>query len=232
MFILSIKRAFLVLCACLYAQAIWAQNRFQTGVLPSINFNKNVDELYSLNLKIETREQFWSGLSESDPPFNHQHLLTDLTFIGSRKIGLTEKINFGYLLRLREQGVVHRTIQQFTFISRLKSLNLGHRFVTDQTFESEEKTVYRLRYRLSTELPLQGEKADPGELYLKLNNELIQSWQNGSQPLTEYRFGPFLGYFIDKTHKLEVGLDYRNQSLLINPTRHSYWLSINWFVRL
>lgn len=209
-----------------------AQNRFQTGILPAVNFNRSLDELYSLNFKIETREQFWGGAVDREQPFDHQHLLTDLTLIGSRKIGLSEKINFGYMLRLREGKEVHRTIQQFSFISRLRTFNIGHRLVTDQTFVAEEPTTFRLRYRVSTELPLDGDKADPGEFYIKLNNEILQHWQLNNKPVLEYRFSPFLGYFIDQTHKLEVGLDYRNQSILIEPTRHSYWLSINWFFKL
>jgi len=200
--------------------------------LPAINFNKGINELYSLNLKIESREQFWAGAAGSDQPFDHEHLLTDFTLIGSRKVGLSEKVNFGYLFRLRDGEVVHRTIQQFTFISRLRAFNLGHRLVTDQTFAPGESTAFRLRYRLSAEFPLDGDKADPGEFYVKLNNELLQSWQQSNKPLLEYRFSPFLGYFLDQTHKLEIGLDYRNQSILLEPTRHSYWLSINWFFRL
>lgn len=209
-----------------------AQNTFQTGLLPAVNFNKNLDEIYSLNLKIESRDQFWGGKVGNDIPFDHQHLLTDFTLIGSRKIGLSEKLNLGYLFRREDGKTVHRAIQQFSFISRLRAFSLGHRLVTDQTFESEENTAFRLRYRISAELPLDGEKADPGEFYIKLNNELLQSWQAGSKPLLEYRFGPFLGYSIDQTHRLEVGLDYRNRSILLEPTRHSYWLSINWFFKL
>lgn len=221
----------MLLGLCCFGQ-LKAQNRFQTGALPAVNFNKGLNELYSLNFKIESREQFWGGEVGTNEAFDHQHLLTDLTLIGSRRVGLSEKVNFGYMLRLEDGETIHRTIQQFTFISRLRAFNLGHRLVTDQTFAPEESTSFRLRYRLSTELPLDGDKADPGEFYLKLNNEFLQSWQQNNKPLLEYRFSPFLGYFIDEAHKLEIGLDYRNQSILVEPTRHSFWLSVNWFFKL
>ena len=229
---MNTRLSILVLLGLLCFSGLSAQNTFQTGALPGINFNKDLGEIYSLNFKIESREQFWGGEVGSDAPFNHQYLLTDLTLIGSRQVGLSEKVNFGYMFRLEEGEAIHRTIQQFSFISRLRTFSLGHRLVTDQTFEPEESTVFRLRYRVSAELPLDGDKADPGEFYVKLNNELLQSWQDGSKPLLEYRFGPFLGYSVDQTHKLEVGLDYRNRSILTEPTRHSYWLSINWFFKL
>tara|TARA_B100000965_G_scaffold406338_1_gene444731 strand:- start:432 stop:1121 length:690 start_codon:yes stop_codon:yes gene_type:complete len=229
---LSIRQYIGLLAGLLFGTTLCAQNSFQSGILPAINLNRSINELYALNLKVETREQFRAGFVHTDPMRMHEHLLTDFTLIGSRKVGLSEKINLGYLLRLRQGERIHRIIQQFSFISRLRNFNLGHRLVSDQTFAPEEPAVFRLRYRMSMELPLDGEKADPGEFYVKVNNELIQTWQRSNAPLTEYRFGPFLGYFMSNTHKVEVGLDYRNQSILIAPTRHSYWLSLNWFFNL
>ncbi|WP_420385883.1 DUF2490 domain-containing protein [Roseivirga sp.] len=228
---MNTKTFTLLLATFLSFSNLAAQNRYQSGLLPSINLNKKLNSAYALNLKIESREQLAAGFIGNGNGLDHDHLLTDLTFLGSRKIGLTEKLVLGYLLRLNNGEVIHRSIQQFSFVSSLRGIKLGHRLGTDQTFERNEPTVFRLRYRVSTELPLEGTNTDPEEFYLKLNNELIQSWSQDRQ-LLEYRFGPFIGYFLNPKNRFELGLDYRNQSILEAPTRHSYWLSMNWYYNL
>jgi hypothetical protein len=106
---------------------------------------------------------------------------------------------------------------------------LAHRFVTDQTFSPLEAPVFRLRYRLTSEIPLNGESVDPGELYLRINNEYLNSVQGGEYDL-EIRLVPLLGYEINNRFKVESGLDYRVNSFLASKTRHSYWMTINFFV--
>ncbi len=230
---MNIKR--LLFCTALALGSfsyLQAQNSFEHGILPSINLNHKVNELYTFNFELETRERFANGFIGDDTIWDHKHVLTDLTLIGSKKIGLTERLNFGFLVRFREGEVVRRSIQQFTFISRMNRFNIASRIATDQTFENNEKVAFRLRYRVGVELPLQGEKTDPNEPFLKFNNELIQTWQNGSTPLLEYRFGPSIGYLLKAGHVVELGLDYRNSAILNTPRRNSYWYTLNWILKL
>jgi len=90
---------------------------------------------------------------------------------------------------------------------------------------------FRLRYRLSAEIPLNGQSADPKEFYIKINNEYLNSIKENKYDL-ELRLVPLLGYAVNQNNKLEVGMDYRVRSFLFSPSRHNTWLSFNWFIEL
>ena len=113
----------------------------------------------------------------------------------------------------------------------MSGFRLAHRFTADQTFSPSEKSEFRLRYRLTTELPLNGQSADAKEFYLKVNNELLNSFQGKEYDL-ELRLVPLLGYTVTDNHKLEIGPDYRLNRFLQSEARNRFWLSINWFIEL
>jgi len=165
-------------------------------------------------------------------------VLSDISMIASRKTGLNTNLGGGYLVRILENQVIHRTIQQFSIVSQYNRFRLAHRFSADQSFnlnpneEFKLKYVqYRLRYRIAAEFPLNGQSVDAREFYLKINNEYLYGWQNSGNDI-EIRIVPIIGYnFVDKS-KLELGLDYRLDSFLNATTRNSFWLSVNWFFRI
>ncbi len=95
-----------------------------------------------------------------------------------------------------------------------------------------ESTTIRLRYRLSTDLPLNGQSVDEQELYFKINHEYLTAFEQNQTDL-EIRLIPYLGYLINEQNKVEMGLDYRLNRLLQNrPNRHTLWLALNWFVSI
>lgn len=219
-----------MLCLCLlFSYETLAQSTYQAGILPSINFNYKLKNDWSSNFKIESRQMLQSGTFTGDRDKNYDYVLTDFSLIAAKKVGLNARISGGVLFRFRNGNSIHRLIQQYTAIQRLPRFRLAHRVVTDQTFSPAEATEYRLRYRLASEIPLNGQSADPKEFYLKISNEYINSLQNSDYDL-EIRFVPLLGYAIKEKHKIELGLDYRVNSFLNQYTRHSFWTSMNWFI--
>jgi hypothetical protein len=159
------------------------------------------------------------------------YILTDISLIIARKVGLNSRIAGGYLMRFEEGAFTYRFIQQYVIVQKLSGFRLAHRFLSDQTFMANEEPEFRLRYRITSEIPLNGESVDPGEYYLKINNEYINSVQALTYDL-EIRLVPVIGYDITPRLKIETGLDYRVNSFLTNTTRHSYWISLNFFVEL
>ena len=208
-----------------------AQNTYQIGILPAINFNAKLKKGWSVNFKLESRQLLQNGTFGSEKNQAFDYILTDHSLIAAKKVGLNARISGGYLFRLREGRAVHRLIQQYSVTQRLPTLRLAHRVVTDQTISSNEATEYRLRYRLATEIPLDGQSADPKEFYLKVSNEYLNSLQSGDYDL-EVRLVPMLGYFAAKKHKIELGLDYRVNSFLDRDARHSFWTSLSWFIEI
>ena len=226
------KRFLFTLCLCLFfSYKTSAQSTYQVGGLPSINLNYKLKNDWSSNFKIESRQLLQRGMFNSDSNRNYEYILTDFSLITAKKVGLNSRISGGYLLRFRDGNAIHRLIQQFAVTQILPRFRLAHRVVTDQTFLPAEATEYRLRYRLATEIPLNGQSADPKEFYLKISNEYLNSIQNSDYDL-EIRFVPLLGYAISEKHKIEFGLDYRVNSFLDQYARHSFWTSMNWFIEI
>ena len=205
-----------------------AQNSYQWGVLPSINLNKKLPNDLTLNVKIESRQEFKSSFFNTPSDFKYKYELTDFSFLLAKKIGFNSSLVVGYLNRLRDGKKINRSIQQLIHTKIYSGLKLSHRLSSDQTFFKEKKTKYRLRYRVSGEVSLSGSSVDPKEFYLKINNEYLNSWHDKDYDL-EVRAAPFLGYKFSNSKKIEVGLDYRLSAFIQKPSKSKFWIGINWY---
>ncbi len=223
---------FLLFClSFLFVNRTTAQNTYQFGALPSVNLNKKLRNDWSLNVKIESRQLIRQGEFKGNVDKNYEYVLTDYSIITAKKIGLNSRLAGGYLIRFRDKELVHRIIQQFSIVQKMTSFRLAHRFTGDQTFAPNESPEFRFRYRLTAEIPLNGQSVDPKEFYLKINNEILNSCQNSEYDL-EIRTVPLLGYDISDSNKIEIGLDYRLNSFLKGNARNSFWMSLNWFIEI
>ena len=208
-----------------------AQSTYRLGVLPSINFNKKLERDWSINFRTEARQLARQGEFRGSSDRDFDYLLTDYSFIAAKTVGLNSRLAGGYLIRFRDKEFIHRTVQQYTIVQRMTGYRLAHRFASDQTFSPNEGREVRLRYRLTSEIPLNGQSVDPKELYLKINNEFLNSFQSSDYDL-EIRAVPFLGYAFSPSHKIETGLDYRVNSFFDGSASHSFWVSLNWFIEI
>lgn len=185
----------------------------------------------SINLKTESRLRYIQGEFGGTAASDIHFLLADFGLTASRKTGLNNALAGGYLVRSREGQLFHRYIQQFTMVKRYETFRMAHRFSSDQTFNSAEPWELRLRYRITAEIPLNGQSVDPGEFYLKFNNEYLNSWQE-SEPDLEIRLVPLAGFEFTDNNKLEFGLDYRLSSFLDGSSRNSFWLNFGWYLKV
>lgn len=220
---------FIVFITILLNNNFQAQNSYQFGVLPSLNLNKNLKKDWSLNSKLESRMQIQEGQFNGVIDRDFKYVLTDISLSAAKKVGLNSRVAGGYLIRFRDDEIIHRTLQQFSIVQKMSSYRIAHRLVSDQTFSSNSRPEFRFRYRLTFEIPLNGQSVDPKEFYVKLNSELLNAIQSAEYDL-EVRVVPFLGYNINSVNKFEVGLDYRVNSFLNNMSNQSFWMSVNWFV--
>ena len=208
-----------------------AQGEYQSGLLPSINLNKKLEKGWRLNFRVESRQELRAGEFREEPPFKYDYVLTDYSLISSKKLGLNANLAAGYLLRFRDGEQVHRSIQQYVITRRLAGFRLAHRIATDQTFFRDSGPELRLRYRLTSEFALSGQAVDRKEAYVKINQEVLNSLQEGEYDL-ELRLVPLLGFQFNDRNKLEAGVDYRINSYLESAPSHRFWLSLNWFLVL
>jgi hypothetical protein len=208
-----------------------AQDTYLLGTLPSLNINRGLNKGWNLNLKVESRIPFLKGEFGTNPQSGFNFQLTDFAITASRKTGLNNSLAGGYLIRLRGSQKYHRFIQQFTLVKTYESFRIAHRFLSDQTLNSLDPWALRLRYRITSEIPLNGQSIDPGEFYLKLNNEYLNSWQETEYDL-EIRLVPIAGFVFKDNNKLEFGIDYRLSSFLDGNSRNSFWVNIGWFLKV
>lgn len=208
-----------------------AQSTYQFGILPSINLNYKLKNDWSLNSKVEARYLIQNGVVKGVIFEKNNYVLTDFSLVAAKKVGLNSRIGSGYLLRIEGSEIYHRFLQQYIIVQKMSRFRLAHRFLADQTISESERPQFRLRYRLTSEIPLNGEAVDPKEFYVKLNNEYVNSLQAKEYDL-EVRFIPLLGYGFSNVLKMEAGLDYRVNGFLQNKSRNSYWMTLNFFIEL
>ncbi|WP_216746101.1 DUF2490 domain-containing protein [Paucihalobacter ruber] len=228
---MNIKYCFI---AGILVLTIWvskAQSSYELGWLPSLTFNKKLPKDYVINFKAESRQVMESGVFNSDISEGYDYVLTDFTTIIGKKIGMNTSLNLGYLFRVENNVIIHRSIQQLIWVNRYEGFKLGHRLATDQTFEPGEAPAYRLRYRMVGELPLSGLEVDVNEFYIKAGTEYLNELQSGKYE-GELRLMPFLGYALNPKQKLELGLDYRLGNFINGPPEHTFWIGMNWYVSL
>lgn len=199
----------------------YAQGNNQIGLLPSFNLNLKLPDDWALNFKLESRQSFREGKD-----FEYEYLLTDLSLAAAKKISAHSRVVIGYLVRLEDEGMQNRTVQQWNIVKQYVKVNLAHRIATDQTFSDEEAVEWRIRYRLSAEIPLNGQTLDVHEFFIKANHEYLNSWQTDVYDL-EIRGVGFIGYVTSPASKLELGLDYRIDSFLKGQARNRFWIALN-----
>lgn len=198
-----------------------SQEQLNAGFLPKIVLSKKLTEKTKWVNSIENRNVIYDEVSQFT--FN----LVDISSILSFKTNSNQSFNFGYILRLRDNETIHRTFQHYNFVSSLSNVKLGHRLAFEQFYQSNKQTTYRSRYRLSAEKPLNGERVDVSEFYLKMGNEYLYDFLD-----LEIRFTPYLGYQVSKNDKVEFGLDYRIGGILHSITEHDLWFRITWYISL
>jgi hypothetical protein len=223
------RKANLAFLALLFAGSLNAQDSFQVGFLPGINFQGNLKNNMALNLKVESHQQFLSGLYGKTADFHYRYSLTNVSLITYKKVGQKTTLGAGYLVKNTEDIYYHRFMQQYITFKKFRIAQVRQRFMTDQTFSQEEKAEYRVRYRITAEVPFKGPDIDTKELYFKLNNECLNSLQDKHYDL-EFRIVPLVGYEFSDASKLEWGLDYRIGHLMSDQSLSSLWLSVNWQV--
>jgi len=227
---LNIKlKLLLAVVLVLSSESVYAQMQTRGGMLPSINYNHKINKDWDINFKFESRHFVFENSTTQKSNFKYEYSLSDISALVGRKTGLNSKLVLGFLTRIEPDAVSYRTIQQFIFQTKIESFRAVHRVATDQTFSSNQATEFRLRYRVSAEIPLSGQKVDVNEFYFKFNTEALNSIQNKVYDL-EFRIVPNIGYVINEQHKVELGLDNRFESFITNQTSLISWITINWFL--
>lgn len=217
------KKQLLVFFVFIFALNMFSQADTNLGFLPKVVLSKKINEVSKWVNSIEQRTIFY------DEEIQFSHNLLDISSIYSLKIGQNQSLNFGYILRFRDSETIHRTFQHYNFLETYNALKVGHRFALEQFYQTEKQTTFRTRYRVSLEKPLNGERVDVKEFYLKLGNEYLYDF---AEKDLEVRVTPYLGYQVSKKDKVEFGIDYRVGNFLNNATENNFWFRTTWYISI
>jgi hypothetical protein len=137
-------------------------------------------------------------------------------FIMTYSVSTRLKLGGGYYYRWSEPfldgyNYEHRFLQQLGFVSFIGDRRIAHRVRLEQRIRSSSYQN-RLRYRLSYDFPLEGERLDPGENYIILKNESMTAF-NAEEADAENRLTAGLGWYFNNQYKFEVNLQYRTQDI-------------------
>jgi hypothetical protein len=88
-----------------------------------------------------------------------------------------------------------------------------------------------LRYRLSFDFPLKGEKLDPGEKYLILSDEMMTAFNKDDADAENRAFLGF-GWYFNSKQKFELGLQYRTQDIFSDVgISHLFLISTSYYLK-
>lgn len=205
---------------------------FSSGLVPQLSVSHKISDEFSVNVKAES----WNALLHiprgEDADWDYDYQGTDFQFFATWAFHPLWKVAAGYQLNAGPEGdIQHLSIQQVSFLQRLERIRLGHRFRTDQTYERNEMERYRLRYRLSAEIPIRGLSLDPGEPYFLVSDEVLLRIRD-KETSTENRLGVYWGYYMTNKDKIQFGVDYRIAPVFSGDARNHFWLRASWYVRI
>lgn len=186
-----------------YAQSEWIWN-------PEVSYSWKSSDRVSYTTKLSV----FNNLAELDN--NSVLSFFEPQFLMSYGISTRIKMGGGYYYRwsqplLSGHRYEHRLLQQIGYISYIGDRRLAHRLRLEQRIRSSSYQN-RIRYRLSYDFPLQGERLDPGENYIVLKNEMMTAF-NAATGDAENRFSAGLGWFANNNYKFELNFQYRTQDI-------------------
>lgn len=210
-----------------------AQTSNQMGAIPSLLFSQEINQAWGASMALSSQMLLTEDLvdgQEFPKKVRNINFLAVVSYDRSPKL----KFDFGFLFRKMDpfDGVQayelrpwqQATIQFYMGKYRLRNrLRIEERFFTSE-LESTELDM-RLRYRLSLDFPLSGERLDKGEFYIngslealsKLDQEdVIGNWENRCY------FG--IGHLFSTGNRLELGPEMRyKRSVNGLNTTITYW---------
>ena len=176
-----------------------------------IDINAKLSETISLNVGTAYRNELSQGLTNTSFDYLSKHLQFSTNV--STIVGFYGKFSGGVMYRFNTVESSSnenelRLSQQYSYGKRFNSIRVVHRVQLDERIWSST-TVWRARYRLSGDLPLNGLQLDKGEFYLVVSTESLLSVSSESTPEWDQRFTIALGNQLTDKIKLQLDAEYR-----------------------
>ncbi|WP_121666959.1 DUF2490 domain-containing protein [Mesonia aquimarina] len=195
---------FIIAFICVSASA---QEDLRMLINPAVNIKVKNDTPWSYKFGVANREVIYRN-NQFDPAVR----FLEFSHFTSREVGLYGKLSAGVRYRFIEmfpEGFHNelRFIEEYTHSKKVGVYKISHRFRLAQRFKSI--TVYRGRYRVAVEFPLNGLRTDNRELSMEINTETVWEMANNFRPTLGQRFTTAFDYNFSEAVKVNFGLEYR-----------------------
>lgn len=230
-FFLSIFFVNFFIVSNLYAQD---QDINLWGTIPSFSLQGPLNDYLNYNLNIDNQinaiEKFY-GDNDFPRQVNNTNFTTGIGYRYSPHLHLAASFLFRITRPFNNKHEYElRPWQQFTLTNQINKYRIRNRFRMEQRwFTHEDNFDIRLRYQLSTDFPLAGEKIDVGETYLNLSYEIL-SIPTRDEFLRFLNQRPYagLGMRLNEQNRLEMGPELRTQIIESGVRRNVWFLRLTW----
>lgn len=220
--------------ACFFSLRAFAQDTQLYGLIPTALLKKKVNDRADFSLALSSE---MNAVDRQLGDQRHTAKVLNLNLESALSYNANPDLNLaaGFLFRLRDpfNGTTTelRPWQQLSTIHRLGKYRLRNRLRTEERWAGSELDFnLRLRYRISTDFPLEGERLDQREFYLNFSTEaLLTPTSARAFYFWESRTYLGLGYQINERQRIEPALDFRSRKVDDEGhRRHILFLRLIW----
>ena len=204
-----------------------AQNGLLLQWEPEFSYTWELANRWSANTKAAFQQSL-SPPTETEPQRQYQFNHMQVQFFATYSVWTNLKLSGGYTFRINDPTETlgshnHRLMQQLAFVSYLRGQRFANRFRLEQRFR-DEGYINRWRYRISFDVPLNGENVDPGEKYLVASDEWLFSFNNqGHESQNRLYLG--IGWYANSQRKIEAGFQYRLDGIGTGTLDNTLWFT-------
>lgn len=201
-------------------------NSQDTSLLWQHQFNANykINYRWKLNFEAAFRSTLAENLERTNIEFDSEFF--QFAANASTNLGFYSDLGFGVMYRFNklidDQTFDEiRFTQQYVYARRFNSIRILNRLKIDQRI-FELLSIWRFRYRLSADFPLNGSRLDVKEFYMVLSTESLLNCGTDVKPFWDQRLTSAAGYQLSEKIKLEGVLEFRWEGYNRNIRRRTF----------
>ncbi len=212
---------------------IKAQTPVSTKIEPQASLNWKLNNRWAFNGKITSMQYVFSiPMRESRKGHFEKY---EAQIFSDYQLFRRKKISLGYVFKQNDPfekaiEIENRVTAQFATWSYRNKVRISHRFRAEQRFKDTGFSE-RIRYRLSTDFPLKGDKMDKGEAYFVASNESLFEIARKNYDY-ENRLNAGIGWLLKKKQKIQFLPGYRISNISSNKETHALILNMAYYFRL
>lgn len=212
---------------------IKAQTPVSTKIEPQASLGWKLNNRWALSGKL-SGVQYAFTVPTKESRKGHFEKYEAQLFLNYQLFG-RKKISLGYVFKQNDPfekaiEIENRATAQFATWSYARKIRISHRFRAEQRFKNTGFTE-RIRYRLSADFPINGEKLDKGEAYFVASNESLFEIAKKNYDY-ENRLNAGIGWLLKKKQKIQFLPGYRISNISSNKETHALILNMAYYFRL